>query len=125
MQPFLALFKHKFILYPTIIVIVSISGWIAMQIIRDEIEKHPLSIDIRTAKEKSQKKERTRVCVLSLNDWSVTLRAWIWAKTPAEVFSLRCDLLKTLKEQFQAQGIEIPLPHQTLQLQSDARESST
>lgn len=83
---------------------------LALAIMRDLAEKHPFSIDQRTPKEKSQKKPRTRASVITLNDWSVTLRAWVWANTPAESVSLKYDLLKSIKEEFQKQGVEIPAP---------------
>lgn len=83
---------------------------LALEIMRIETDKHHLSIDPRTARDKSQNKPRTRVSVVSLNDWSITLRAWAWANTPADAITLRFDLLKSLKEEFDKQGIEIPAP---------------
>lgn len=87
---------------------------LALQIMREQNEKHPLSIDPRTSKEKSQKKPRTRASVINLNDWSVTLRAWAWANSPAESVTLKYDLLKSVKEEFQKQGIEIPAPQRII-----------
>ena len=91
---------------------------LAMEIMRNEAEKHSLSIDPRTPTDIEESLPRTQVRVISLNDSAVLLRAWVWANNPSEGFALRCDLLKNIKHQFDSQGIEIPFPQRVVHLKN-------
>lgn len=86
----------------------------AMKIMREEAEKHPNCIDNRTADEKKKKIPKVTVRVIGFSDSSVDLRAWVWAKNPADAFVLGCDLNKSIKEKFDKSKIEIPFPHRTI-----------
>jgi len=91
---------------------------LAMEIMRNESEKHPLSIDPRTPSDIEDNIPRTPVRVISLNDSAVLLRAWVWANNPSEGFTLRCDLLKNIKHQFDSKGVEIPFPQRVVHLKN-------
>ena len=52
-----------------------------------------------------------RIKVISLDDSSIRLRAWAWAASTLNAFEMKCDLLKSIKERFDAEGIEIPYPY--------------
>jgi small conductance mechanosensitive channel len=52
--------------------------------------------------------------VISFGESSVNLRAWVWAGNQADGFAMHCDLLESIKERFDAEGIEIPFPYRTL-----------
>ena len=80
-------------------------------ILRDEVSKHPLLIDHRTDEEKEAGIDQIKVKVISLDDSSIKVRAWAWAATTTDAFTLKCDLLKSIKERFDAEGIEIPYPY--------------
>ena len=49
--------------------------------------------------------------VLELADSAVTLRASLWAKDNATAFTLRCDVLESVKLAYDHEGIEIAYPH--------------
>ena len=49
--------------------------------------------------------------VISMGDFSITLRAWTWAANPGNAFVMGCDLLESIKERFDKEGIEIPYPY--------------
>lgn len=83
----------------------------AMAVMRDEVMRHPLLIDHRTDAEREAGAEQVKVKVIELGDSSIKLRAWAWAATNADAFNLKCDLLKTVKERFDREGIEIPYPY--------------
>ncbi len=87
---------------------------LAKAIILEEALKHPLHIDGRTPEQIEKGKPDVLVRVIELGDHAVKLRAYIWAKNNADAFAMGCDLLETLKKRFQAEGIEIPSPHQTI-----------
>lgn len=82
-----------------------------IEVMRDEAMRHPLLVDRRTDAEREQGVPQVKVKVIALGDSAITLRAWAWADTHAAAFELKCDLLKSIKERFDAEGIEIPYPY--------------
>lgn len=86
----------------------------AMEIMRDESQKHPLFIDNRNEADMDAHSPAVAVRVIQLAESSVQLRAWVWAKDPSTGFTLKCDLLKSIKERFEREGIEIPFPHRVV-----------
>jgi len=86
----------------------------AMAIMAEEIIKHPLHIDHRSAEQVQRAEPIVPVRVISLGSSSVNLRAWAWADNPADGFVLQCDLLRSIKQRFDAENIEIPFPQTTL-----------
>ncbi|XOD67796.1 MAG: mechanosensitive ion channel family protein [Flavobacteriales bacterium Tduv] len=85
----------------------------AIRIIQEEIEKHPLSIDARTDEEKVLGVPRVVVKLTDLGDFAVNLKAFGWAEDNMKSVTLEWDVLKTIKERFDQEGIEIPFPYRT------------
>lgn len=83
----------------------------AMEVMRSEIMQHPMLIDRRTDQEKHGGVPAVVIRVINLGDSAITLRAWAWAKTSADAFAMKCDLLKAVKERFDKENIEIPYPY--------------
>ncbi len=83
----------------------------AMAIMQDEAMKHPLLIDYRSKEEKENGTPQVIVRVMEWAASSVNLRAWVWAENSGNAFALKCDLLKSIKERFEREGIEIPFPY--------------
>jgi len=83
----------------------------AMKLIQEEAMKHPSCIDGRTAEELQKGEHRVMVRVLAITDFAVQLRAYAWARNATEGFELKCDLHKSVKEQFDKNRVEIPYPH--------------
>ena len=83
----------------------------AIEVMRDEIMKHPLLIDHRTEEDKKKGLPEVIIRVINLGDSAITLRAWAWASSAATAYSMKCDLLKSVKERFDAENIEIPYPY--------------
>ncbi len=86
----------------------------AMAIISEEAIKNPLCIDNRTADEIKKGIPQVVVRVIALSDFSVDLKAYIWANNNSDAFILKCDLLKAVKQRFDKEGIEIPYPYRTI-----------
>jgi len=59
---------------------------------------------------------------LAITDFAVQLRAYVWAKNATEGFELKCDLHKSVKQQFDKNGIEIPYPYRTVLLKNQPYE---
>jgi small-conductance mechanosensitive channel len=83
----------------------------AMEVMREEVMRHPMLIDHRSEKDIEEGVPLVKTKVISLDDSSVKLRAWAWAATSANAFNMKCDLLKNIKERFDREGIEIPYPY--------------
>lgn len=80
----------------------------AIQIIQQEAENHPETVDNRTAEEKKNGGSKVNVRVINLTEFGQQLRAYVWAKDPSSGFIIKTDLFRSLKKKFDAQGIEIP-----------------
>jgi small-conductance mechanosensitive channel len=89
----------------------------AKAILREEAEKHPLHIDVRTPKQIAEGKEDVEVRVIALAEYSIQLRAYVWADNQAKAFAMGCDLLESVKKRFDIEGIEIPYPYRNIILQ--------
>lgn len=96
---------------------------LAMQIMREECEKHPLLIDNRTPEEIEKGEPIVRVAVIALADFSVNLRASAWTESFSDAFQMRTDLLKIIKERFDREGVEIPFPYRTIVYKKDIKKS--
>lgn len=83
----------------------------AMATMREEIMKHPMLIDRRSEEDKKNDVPQVVIRVTNLGDSAITLRAWAWAATNGNAFAMKCDLLKSIKERFDAEKIEIPYPY--------------
>lgn len=95
----------------------------AIHIIRDEARKHPLYLDMRSDEEKSQGVDDIIVRVIGLSDFSVDLKAYIWTDGNDNGFVLMTDLLKSVKERFDREGVEIPFPYRTVVYKKDLNEA--
>lgn len=83
----------------------------AMEVLRDEVMKHPSLIDRRSEAEKEAGEPQVKVKVMALGDSSITLRAWAWAASSGDATMMRFDLYKSIKERYDKEGIEIPYPY--------------
>lgn len=86
----------------------------AFAIMQDEAMKHPNFIDNRSDEDRKNGSPSVVVRVMSLGDFSVNLRAYVWANSNAEAFVLKTDLYKLIKERFDREGVEIPFPYRTV-----------
>ncbi len=86
----------------------------AKQIIREEAESHPFNIDTRTPSEKENGNPKVAVRVVLLGEYSVNLRAWVWAANSSDGFVMECDLYERIKKRFDKEDIEIPFPYRTI-----------
>ncbi len=92
---------------------------LAMKIIREEAEKHPATLDLRTAEEKADGEPIVDVRVIGTNDFSIDLKAWIWTSEHVGGFLMCADIRKSIKERFDREGVEIPFPYRTIVYKSD------
>ncbi len=95
---------------------------LAKKIMQEECMRHPLILDNRSEIEILDGQPIVRVALTSLNDFSVTIRAWVWARDYSDSFNMRCDLLESIKKRFDREGIEIPFPYRTVIFKNTASE---
>lgn len=95
----------------------------AISIIQDEIEKHPYFVDNRKAADKKENIPPVVVRVVAWEDFSIKLRAYAWAAGTDNAWVLKCDVLKSIKERFDREGIEIPFPYRTIVYKNDIKTS--
>lgn len=86
----------------------------ALHIMEDEIKKHPLHIDNRTEEDIQNNVPEVFSKVVSLGNSSVTLKAWAYSDSASNGFIMYCDLLRSIKERFDQEKIEIPYAYQNV-----------
>lgn len=93
----------------------------AIDIIREEATKHPFIIDNRSQEDIANNVPLVIIRVIALSDFSVDLKAYIWTSGSDNSFIIKCDLLKSVKQRFDEEGIEIPFPYRTIVYKNDAK----
>lgn len=92
----------------------------AIEIIQNQALAHSNFLDNRNDDDKATELHPIVVRVINLGNSSILLRAYIWAADSGKGFVMKCDLMKSIKEQFDRDGIEIPFPHQTVYLRQES-----
>ena len=82
----------------------------AKEILSTNIKKHPLHRDIRTEVRKAENVPEVIVRLIAIDEYSLKLRAWVWTKNASDGFILKCDVLESVKRDFDKEGITIPYP---------------
>jgi len=96
----------------------------AEKLIRTIIEAHPNFIDIRTEQEKAEGEVALLIKVISLGDFSVTLRAFAWTANFDSANHLSWDVLRSIKMAFDKHNIEIPYPYRTIVLKDQIKKNN-
>lgn len=94
----------------------------AISIIQDQALKHPNCLDERNEEQKLNNEPIVIVRVLGYGESAINLRAYIWSSNSLSGFIMRCDLYKSIKDQFDKNNIEIPFPHRTIVYKNSSEE---
>lgn len=97
----------------------------AMSIMVDQVLQHPHWIDNRSAEEKSLKVPPVEMRLIGFADYSQQLRAYAWTENPTKGFELKCDVLKSIKERFDREGIELAIPYRKISVIDAPRNKET
>ncbi len=97
---------------------------LAKRIMREECENHPLILDNRSLLEKKAGNPMVRTALISLDDFSISIRAWAWTRNFSDSFSLKCDILESVKKRFDREGIEIPFPYRTIVMKGESEKAN-
>lgn len=93
---------------------------LAKKIMNEECEAHPLIFDNRSPVDILDGKSVVRTALISINDSTLTVRAWCWAKNYKDSFNMRCDILESVKKRFDAEGIDLAYPHRTITFKDES-----
>jgi small conductance mechanosensitive channel len=96
----------------------------AEDIIRSLANEHSLTVDNRTQDEINSEHKKIDIRVIRWADSSIVLRAYIWTNSQPEGFLLRTDLYRSVKLEFDNNGIEIPFPHRTLVYKNNEKKET-
>ena len=91
----------------------------ALKIMEEEIANHPFYLDTRTEDDKNNNVPIVTTRVISLDDSSVGLKAWANAENSSNGYILYCDVLRSIKERFDKENIEIPFNYQNVIIKND------
>jgi len=86
----------------------------ALQIIREEAEKHPLTIDNRTPEQIKDNKPKVVTRIISIGEYFIQIRAYVWANDTDDAFIISCDMNYNVKKRFEQNNIEIPFPYRNI-----------
>ncbi len=87
---------------------------LAKKIMQEECENHQFIFDNRSLFDIKNGFPIVKTALIELNDFSVTIRAWAWARNYSDAFALKCDVLESIKKRFENEGVEIPYPYRTI-----------
>jgi small-conductance mechanosensitive channel len=85
-----------------------------IRIMQEVSVNHPLCIDNRTATEMEKGEHQVMVRVMAFSEIGVQLRGYAWARNVNEGFDLKCDVLKSIKERFTAEKIDLAYPYRLM-----------
>ncbi len=86
----------------------------AMEIIRDEVMRHPNYMDIRTPEDKEKGVPPVIIRLVDFAESGLRLKTTIYSKDNAEGYAMMSDIRIAIKQRFDEEGIEIPYPHHTI-----------
>jgi small-conductance mechanosensitive channel len=58
-------------------------------------------------------------------EYSVKVRAYVWAIGPIEAFNLKTDLYKILLDRFRKENIEVPYPYRAVVMRENQWQKTT
>ena len=91
---------------------------LAMKIIQEEVMAHPNYLDNRSAADIANHVPPVVTRLVEFRDSSMHLKTTIYSKDNAEGYAMLSDLRIAIKRRFDKEGIVIPYPHQTIEIQS-------
>jgi small conductance mechanosensitive channel len=105
---------EKVILFIEVVIAFDADTDKAIRIIQEEAIKHPLCIDNRSSEELQKGEHQVMVRVMAFSEIGAQLRAYAWARNANEGFELKCDVLKSVKDRFLKENVEIAYAYRTL-----------
>jgi len=86
----------------------------ARSIISEVAEANPHCVDHRSDIQKQENSPIVEIRLQEFEAYAITLRALVWVNDPSKASTMMWALNEKVKERFDQEGIEIPLPYQNL-----------
>ncbi len=80
----------------------------ALDIVQEELEKHPNTVDARSDEEKKYEASRVGVQVVKFSRGFIQLRGWVWAKNEDQAAKITHDAYRAIKHRFDEEKISFP-----------------
>lgn len=96
----------------------------ALGILEQCVLAHPDHMDIRTPEEKAAGKPAARARVVDFGDFGIQLRICVWTQDAIIALYALSDIRRTVKQEFDRCGIEIPYPYQNVIIREDLEKPS-
>lgn len=87
-------------------------------IIREEVEKHPLFIDNRKPEDIKKENPKVPIRVVGFTNFGITIRAYTWTRNASEAFEISCDLMESIKKEFDKQGVAMAVANKDISIQN-------
>ena len=94
----------------------------ATKIMQEECMKHASFIDNRSKEEKQNNQPAVVVRLIDLADFAVKLKAQVWTSNNDNAWVLKCDVMKSVFDRFNKEGIEVPFPYRTIVYKNDIEQ---
>jgi small conductance mechanosensitive channel len=95
---------------------------LARTIMIDEAKNHPNVMkysEIRNIHPEVTEENNNKVLVTELGDFAVNMKLLVWVSDRALAYITGCELLESIKNRFDAEGIEVPFPYRTIVYKKD------
>ncbi len=93
-----------------------------LKIMEDECARHPLCQDNRSLEETERGGSKVQTRLLNITETAVQLRAYAWAINPSTGFELKCDVLKSIKQRFDAEAISLAFPQRVIYIRDNTQQ---
>ncbi|MFL9845576.1 mechanosensitive ion channel family protein [Flavobacterium rhizosphaerae] len=97
----------------------------ALKIMEEEVIQHPLHVDNRTPEDVKNNVPEVISRVTALGNSSITLKVWAYSNNTSNGFIMYCDLLRSIKERFDKEDIEIPYSYQNIIIKEQNKNETT
>ncbi|MFC1722693.1 mechanosensitive ion channel family protein [Nanoarchaeota archaeon] len=87
---------------------------LARGIITEEVQKHPDYIVYSAHSTLLDPEEKVKVRVTEAGEFAMNLRTYFWAKDKMTGFKMMSDVLESVKNRFDGEGVEVPFPYRTI-----------
>lgn len=76
-------------------------------IVESEVGKHPFFVDVRKPEDVAAGKTKVPVRVVGFTDLGIKIKIWTWAANASKAFEMTCDLMESIKKEFDKQGVRM------------------
>lgn len=84
------------------------------EIVQRIASQHPLCVDIRSPEDMANGVPKVHVRLIAITEYALHIRGYAWTVNAANAFTLGCEVLESVKAEFEQAGISFPRPKREL-----------